>query len=195
MSPHVLYTTKSKVGVGPFPPSFPARNPIQPFFFFFFENILPALTLLARFWPFSSLPTSSSSSSSSPLPHPLPLLLRTTTTIPHRRAPWLPWVLLGMGILLHHNPLADLLGIAAGHVYYFLEDVYPRPRSQGGLGGPRVLTTPAIIAGLFAQPDDDIPAPPAAEMAGGMAWDDPDGAGIHDGPEAAAAAAAAAVGN
>jgi Derlin-2/3 len=91
------------------------------------------------------------------------------------RAPFLPWVLLGLGILLNHDPSADLLGtpalvtachrlschvpniahlplslpvmachigIAAGHLYYFLEDVYAQPRAVGGLGGPQILATP-----------------------------------------------------
>merc|ERR1711879_159225 len=41
-------------------------------------------------------------------------------------APYLPWVILGFGLLLGQSPMHDLLGIAAGHVYYYLEDVYPR---------------------------------------------------------------------
>lgn len=40
-------------------------------------------------------------------------------------AGYLPWVLLGFSLLLGHNIQADLIGIACGHVYYFLEDVYP----------------------------------------------------------------------
>lgn len=35
-------------------------------------------------------------------------------------APYLPWVLLGFSLMLGHSPAVDLLGIAAGHVYYFL---------------------------------------------------------------------------
>ncbi|KAJ3048008.1 hypothetical protein HK102_012786, partial [Quaeritorhiza haematococci] len=42
-------------------------------------------------------------------------------------APYLPWVLLGFTVLLNNVwPTGDLLGMAVGHVYYFLEDVYPR---------------------------------------------------------------------
>jgi len=41
-------------------------------------------------------------------------------------APFLPWVLIGFNIALHGNiPKDDLLGVAVGHVYYFLSDVYP----------------------------------------------------------------------
>ena len=41
-------------------------------------------------------------------------------------APYLPWVLLGFSILIGSSPAVDLLGMAAGHVYYFLQDVYPQ---------------------------------------------------------------------
>ncbi|KAG1670280.1 hypothetical protein FOA52_003630 [Chlamydomonas sp. UWO 241] len=35
-------------------------------------------------------------------------------------APYLPWVLLALSIVLGNSPYIDLLGIAAGHIYYFL---------------------------------------------------------------------------
>ena len=41
------------------------------------------------------------------------------------QAPYLPWVLLGFSLLLGNSISVDLLGMAAGHVYYFLEDVFP----------------------------------------------------------------------
>ena len=40
-------------------------------------------------------------------------------------APYLPWVLLIFSFISGSSPVVDLLGMAAGHVYYFLEDVYP----------------------------------------------------------------------
>lgn len=54
-------------------------------------------------------------------------------------APYLPWVILGFGLLLGQSPLYDLLGIAVGHLYYFLEDVYP------ATSGRRLLKTPGIL--------------------------------------------------
>jgi hypothetical protein len=39
----------------------------------------------------------------------------------------------------------DLLGMAAGHAYYFLEDVYPR------MSGRRLLKTPGFVRALFPQ--------------------------------------------
>lgn len=62
-------------------------------------------------------------------------------------APYLPWVLLGFTVLLNNQwPSGDLLGLVIGHVYYFLEDVYPRMQ---GSGGQRFLSTPGVLKRLF----------------------------------------------
>ncbi|KAJ3131396.1 hypothetical protein HK101_004724, partial [Irineochytrium annulatum] len=50
-------------------------------------------------------------------------------------APYLPWVLLGFTMVLNSTwPTGDLLGMAVGHVYYFLDDVWPRA-GDGGANG------------------------------------------------------------
>mmetsp|Transcript_11759 Transcript_11759/g.20937 ORF Transcript_11759/g.20937 Transcript_11759/m.20937 type:complete len:244 (+) Transcript_11759:251-982(+) len=77
-------------------------------------------------------------------------------------APYLPWVLLVFSLMLGSSPLVDLLGMAAGHAYYFLEDVYPR------MTGRRPLKTPGILRALFPTDDPILPvvpppAPPAAQ--------------------------------
>jgi len=59
------------------------------------------------------------------------------------RAPWLPWVMIGLSVVMHGNwPKDELCGIAVGHgewdlypsltlsltlaiVYYFFNDIYP----------------------------------------------------------------------
>lgn len=64
-------------------------------------------------------------------------------------APYLPWVLLAFSTLLGSSPLVDTLGIGAGHVYYFLEDVYPR-----------------MTARLPAYPRPTVPAYPATHAEG-----------------------------
>ncbi|GBG88812.1 hypothetical protein CBR_g48427 [Chara braunii] len=69
-------------------------------------------------------------------------------------APYLPWVLLAFSIMLRSRIVVDLLGMAAGHAYYFLEDVYPR------MTGRRVLKSPAFIKALF--PQENIVVMPAA---------------------------------
>lgn len=64
-------------------------------------------------------------------------------------APYLPWVLLAFSVVLHSSPVLDLMGMLAGHAYYFLEDVYPRMAH-----GRRPLRTPGFIKALF--PADQI---------------------------------------
>lgn len=85
------------------------------------------------------------------------------------QAPFLPWVLMGFSLLLGNSIIVDLLGtntvlswcgwwcysmniscvkmfyylsrgIAVGHVYFFLEDVFPNQP-----GGGRWLKTPSIM--------------------------------------------------
>ena len=56
------------------------------------------------------------------------------------QAPYLPWVVLAFSLLLGNSVLVDLMGIAVGHIYYFLEDVFPRQP-----GGFRVLQTPGFM--------------------------------------------------
>ncbi|XP_032165412.1 derlin-3 isoform X8 [Mustela erminea] len=63
------------------------------------------------------------------------------------QAPFLPWALMGFSLLLGNSILVDLLGIAVGHIYYFLEDIFPNQP-----GGKRLLLTPS-----FLQPGDLCP--------------------------------------
>ena len=56
------------------------------------------------------------------------------------QAPYLPWVLLGFSLLLGNSVSVDLLGMAVGHIYYFLEDVFPNQP-----GGKRLLQTPLML--------------------------------------------------
>ena len=56
------------------------------------------------------------------------------------QAPYLPWVLLGFSLLLGNSVSVDLLGMAVGHIYYFLEDVFPNQP-----GGKRLLKTPIFL--------------------------------------------------
>ncbi|PWZ01591.1 Der1-like protein [Testicularia cyperi] len=64
-------------------------------------------------------------------------------------APYLPWSLLIFGWLLHGSLQAvvgDLLGIAVGHLYYFLVDVWPRELKSGGRN---LLATPRFLVQLI----------------------------------------------
>lgn len=62
-------------------------------------------------------------------------------------AAYLPWVLLAFSVMLGSSPVVDLLGMAAGHTYYFLEDVYPHTSPSHR----RLLRTPAVVRALFPE--------------------------------------------
>ncbi|KAK2170330.1 hypothetical protein LSH36_3g13031 [Paralvinella palmiformis] len=82
------------------------------------------------------------------------------------QAPYLPLVLLGFSLLLGNSVIIDLMGIAIGHIYYFLEDLFPeQPR------GFKILRTPAILKYLFDPvPDDPNYNPLPDERPGGFEW-------------------------
>eukprot|EP00271_Cylindrocystis_brebissonii_P020769 TRINITY_DN703_c1_g3_i1.p1 TRINITY_DN703_c1_g3~~TRINITY_DN703_c1_g3_i1.p1 ORF type:complete len:235 (+),score=32.65 TRINITY_DN703_c1_g3_i1:235-939(+) len=84
-------------------------------------------------------------------------------------APYLPWVLLAFSVMLGSSPVVDLLGMGVGHVYYFLDDVYPR------MSGRRFLATPGFIRALFPAdnfvvqgPVDPAPVAAADPQPGGL---------------------------
>ncbi|TSP36114.1 Derlin-2 [Bagarius yarrelli] len=82
------------------------------------------------------------------------------------QAPFLPWVLMGFSLLLGNSIIVDLLGIAVGHVYFFLEDVFPNQP-----GGSRWLRTPLFLKMLFDTPEDDPNYNPLPEeRPGGFPW-------------------------
>ncbi|ORZ40364.1 Der1-like family-domain-containing protein [Catenaria anguillulae PL171] len=74
------------------------------------------------------------------------------------QAPFLPWAMAGLSALLHGAvPTADLLGLGIGHVYWFLEDIYPRTVGAGGRARGKVLKTPRFMMLLFGQQPSDVP--------------------------------------
>ncbi|XP_053560833.1 LOW QUALITY PROTEIN: derlin-2 [Bombina bombina] len=82
------------------------------------------------------------------------------------QAPFLPWVLMGFSLLLGNPIIVDLLGIAVGHIYFFLEDVFPNQP-----GGGRILKTPYILKAIFdAQEEDPNYNPLPEDRPGGFAW-------------------------
>eukprot|EP01063_Lacrimia_lanifica_P018884 TRINITY_DN25845_c0_g1_i1.p2 TRINITY_DN25845_c0_g1~~TRINITY_DN25845_c0_g1_i1.p2 ORF type:complete len:241 (+),score=93.67 TRINITY_DN25845_c0_g1_i1:62-724(+) len=64
-------------------------------------------------------------------------------------APYLAFLLLGLGMLFGSSPVADLIGIAVGHVFWYIEDILPRL-----LGRPHskeLIPTPGFLQALFPQ--------------------------------------------
>lgn len=65
-------------------------------------------------------------------------------------APILPWVMLSFSALLGNPIETDLLGIVVGHVYYFLDQVYPQVAEVRGWRWQKVLYTPPFLHVLFS---------------------------------------------
>ncbi|CAL1540594.1 unnamed protein product [Lymnaea stagnalis] len=80
------------------------------------------------------------------------------------QAPFLPWVLLGFSLLLGNSVIIDLMGIAIGHVYFFLEDVFP----QQTPGGFKVLKTPNFLKMLLDPAPNQEDYNPLPEAGGGF---------------------------
>ncbi|XP_060522057.1 derlin-2 [Cylas formicarius] len=82
------------------------------------------------------------------------------------QAPYLPWVLVAFSVLLGNAVYVDLMGIAVGHIYYFLEDVFPNQR-----GGFKILKTPNILKQLFDElPEDRDYERLPEDRPGGFDW-------------------------
>lgn len=83
------------------------------------------------------------------------------------RAPYLPWVLLIFSFVLGSTPSMDLLGVLAGHCWFFCADVFP------AMTGVALLKTPRVLQLLVGNNDeydhivDDPPAPARARNNGG----------------------------
>ncbi|CAF5157638.1 unnamed protein product, partial [Rotaria sp. Silwood1] len=60
------------------------------------------------------------------------------------QAPYLPWVLFAFSLLLGNSVIFDLMGIIVGHIYYFLEDIFPQQH-----GGFHILKTPHFLHWLL----------------------------------------------
>lgn len=85
------------------------------------------------------------------------------------QAPYLPWVLLGFSLLLGNSVVVDLMGIAVGHVYYFIEDVFPQQN-----GGFHILKTPEFLKRIFERRTEPEYEPmPEADRPGGFDFGQP----------------------
>lgn len=63
-------------------------------------------------------------------------------------APYLAWVLLLFSFVVGSSPTMDLLGIFAGHIYYYMADVYPE------MAGVSMLKTPRFLKYLVGNNDE-----------------------------------------
>lgn len=67
------------------------------------------------------------------------------------RAPYLPWAMLMMSFFFGNPIETDLLGIVAGHLYYFAEFVYPAVAAVRGWRIRRIVYTPSLLKRIFGQ--------------------------------------------
>eukprot|EP01102_Stenamoeba_stenopodia_P002137 TRINITY_DN11900_c0_g1_i2.p2 TRINITY_DN11900_c0_g1~~TRINITY_DN11900_c0_g1_i2.p2 ORF type:complete len:132 (+),score=21.15 TRINITY_DN11900_c0_g1_i2:364-759(+) len=63
-------------------------------------------------------------------------------------APLLPWIIVSFGLLFERNVAYHVMGLIPGHLYFYLEDIYPLFSSR------RLLKTPQILKQMF-----DVPNP------------------------------------
>ncbi len=57
----------------------------------------------------------------------------------------MPWFLLLFVVMFGFNPKYDLIGVAAGHLYYYLEDIVPKiPETKD----VKVLKPPKVLVSL-----------------------------------------------
>ncbi|CAG8769456.1 10404_t:CDS:2 [Gigaspora margarita] len=56
---------------------------------------------------------------------------------------YFPWVLLAFDVLRGGDVLSTAVGIIAGHIYYYLQELYP------ATGGSRLLNTPQLLYRYF----------------------------------------------
>jgi Derlin-2/3 len=76
-------------------------------------------------------------------------------------APYLPWTLIGFNLILNSTiPWGDVLGFIVGHLYYYLEDVYPRLPSSNSY---RPLKTPSWIEAMVSS-NQTAHVPPIEEI-------------------------------
>lgn len=54
-------------------------------------------------------------------------------------AKWFPWALMGIRFLMSGSFADDLIGIVAGHLYFYLTDVLPREQQSNPLKTPAFL--------------------------------------------------------
>eukprot|EP00419_Tripos_fusus_P003485 CAMPEP_0172670958 /NCGR_PEP_ID=MMETSP1074-20121228/10614_1 /TAXON_ID=2916 /ORGANISM="Ceratium fusus, Strain PA161109" /LENGTH=103 /DNA_ID=CAMNT_0013487935 /DNA_START=427 /DNA_END=736 /DNA_ORIENTATION=+ len=71
------------------------------------------------------------------------------------RAPYVPWVLAGISLLMGSNVQDHLMGIAVGHIYYFFVDVYPLLPTSKGI---QLFRTPQVLKFFAARESDHVAA-------------------------------------
>lgn len=75
-------------------------------------------------------------------------------------APYLPWVMLTFSVLIGNAVVMDIIGICVGHMYYFLEFVYPVMASIRNWPLQRVMEPPTLLHILCGTHANGLPIIP-----------------------------------
>ncbi|XP_004534991.1 derlin-2 [Ceratitis capitata] len=81
------------------------------------------------------------------------------------QAPYLPWVLMCCSMILGNTIWVDIVGMGVGHIYYFLEDVFPFQAN-----GYRILKTPHFLKVIFNEHIENNVPPWVGDRPGGYHW-------------------------
>lgn len=68
-------------------------------------------------------------------------------------------------MILGNTISIDIVGMGAGHIYWFLEDVFPNQPN-----GRRLLKTPLFLRRMVDEPEDDETEVMPEDRPGGFAW-------------------------
>lgn len=72
-------------------------------------------------------------------------------------APYLPWVLLLFSIVIGNPVETDLLGVICGHIFYYMDTVFPEiAYARKWTYWKRILVTPGILNYLFGNRDNQV---------------------------------------
>jgi len=80
------------------------------------------------------------------------------------KAAYLPWIMVAFAFAIGEDPLPDIVGIAVGHVYYFLQELLPH--TEGPMKGWHLLQTPNWLYRVMRLPPTTAAAAFVAMRAG-----------------------------
>lgn len=83
------------------------------------------------------------------------------------KAFYLPWAYCALALLMGQTPINQLVGIAAGHVYFYLSSIFP------DVYGYRVINTPQILHKIYNTPppvQQGQSTPRPTTWTGGYQW-------------------------
>ncbi|GAM86813.1 hypothetical protein ANO11243_048330 [Dothideomycetidae sp. 11243] len=87
------------------------------------------------------------------------------------RAPWLPFFMIGLSVLMNDSwPIDEFFGIAVGHVWYFFNDIYPQTNNNSRPLDPPRWYIRLFEGNLFRSPQQEAQPPGMGrDIAAGMA--------------------------